>query len=87
MEWTLRPERPSDYRTVETITRDAFWDVCRPGCDEHYLVHCLRQNPDWVPELDYVAQGGDDIIGNILDSRAKSSMKRGFRTRCCAWAR
>lgn len=67
----LRHERPEDYRVVEELTREAFWGMSRPNCDEHYLVHKLRQVPAFIPELDYVAEVGGKIVGNIMYSRAK----------------
>ena len=29
---TIRPETKDDYRAVENLTREAFWNVYRPGC-------------------------------------------------------
>lgn len=63
---TIRLETPEDYRAVELVTREAFWNLHVPGCDEHYLTHKLRKSPDFIPELDYVAVIGDDIVGNIM---------------------
>ena len=37
--YTIRRETPADYRMVENLTREAFWNVYRPGCLEHYDVH------------------------------------------------
>ena len=67
----LRTERPSDYRKVEEITREAFWGHGRPRCDEHYLVHLLRKSPSFVPELDYVAEVNGRLVGNVMFSEAK----------------
>ena len=47
----IRRERPRDYAAVEHLTREAFWNVYRPGCLEHYVVHVLRKDPDFVPQL------------------------------------
>lgn len=63
---TLRRETQEDYRAVESITREAFWNLHVPGCDEHYLTHVLRKSPDFIPELDFVAVIGDEIVGNIM---------------------
>ena len=46
---TIRPETKDDYRAVENLTREAFWNVYRPGCMEHYLLHCYRDDPAFVP--------------------------------------
>jgi predicted N-acetyltransferase YhbS len=68
---TIRVERPEDYRDTEVLTREAFWDVYRPGCVEHLIVHKLRESPAFVSELDLVACEGKRIIGNIMYSRAR----------------
>ena len=31
----IRLEKAEDYREVENLTREAFWNVYRPGCTEH----------------------------------------------------
>jgi predicted N-acetyltransferase YhbS len=66
MNITLRPETSRDYRAVESLTRDAFWNLFVPGCDEHYLVHIMRDHPDFVKELAFVAEDNGTIIGNIM---------------------
>ena len=63
---TLRMEAPADHRTVEELTRDAFWNLHVPGCDEHYLVHVMREHADFIPELSYVAVLDGIIVGNIM---------------------
>lgn len=70
MNMEIRHEKESDYRTVEELTRDAFWDIHVPGCNEHFLLHNLRQSPDFIPELDFVALVGGVIVGNIVYSKA-----------------
>ena len=35
MSITFRREEPRDHRAVETLVREAFWNVYRPGCVEH----------------------------------------------------
>ena len=44
----IRKETKADYRIVEELTREAFWNLHSPGCDEHYLVHVLRNHPDFI---------------------------------------
>ena len=46
---TIRREESKDYRTVESLTRQAFWNLYVPGCVEHYLVHLLRKHRDFIP--------------------------------------
>ena len=67
----IRREMPTDYAAVEELTREAFWNVYRPGCLEHYVVHVLRQDPDFVPELDLVMERDGQLIGHVLYMRAK----------------
>ena len=42
---TIRLERKDDYHDVENLTREAFWNIYRPGCMEHYVLHCYRDDP------------------------------------------
>lgn len=66
----IRRERPEDYEAVETMTREAFWNHHAPGCNEHYLCHVLRTHPDFLPELDLVAELDGEIVGNIMYTKA-----------------
>ena len=68
---TIRTEQPSDYRTVETIHRNAFWNLYVPGADEHYIAHILRDHADFIPELDLVITLDGQIIGNIMYTKSK----------------
>lgn len=67
----IRRETPTDYAAVENLTREAFWNVYRPGCLEHYVVHVLRSDPAFVPELDLVMERDGQIIGHIMYMNAK----------------
>lgn len=64
----IRAERPADYRKVEELTREAFWNTYEPGCNEHYLAHQLRTSKGFIKELDMVAVAGGKIAGNIMYS-------------------
>ena len=69
----LRLETPEDYYKVEELTRDAFWhfwEADRKICDEHLLVHKLRNVEAFVPELDYVAEIDGKLVGNIMCTRS-----------------
>lgn len=67
---TFRHEEPKDYRMVENMVRESFWNVYRPGCLEHFVLHELRSNPDFVKELDYVMEKDGKIIGQNIFMRA-----------------
>lgn len=67
---TIRCETPADYRIVENLTREAFWNVYRPGCMEHYVLHTFRQDPAFVPELDLVMERDGEIIGHVMYVRS-----------------
>ena len=67
----IRLERPEDWRQVEDLTREAFWNVYRPGCTEHYVLNQYRSNPDFIPELDLVMEEDGRIIGHVMFSRAE----------------
>ena len=64
---TIRLEQPQDYREVENLTREAFWNVYRPGCQEHDVLHRLRASPNFVRELAFVMEGDGRIIGQIKE--------------------
>lgn len=66
----IRPETPEDTRIVEEITRKAFWNLYVPGCAEHYLVHVMRSHPDFIPQLDLVAELDKQVIGSIQYTKA-----------------
>lgn len=68
---TVRLENKDDYGKVENLTREAFWNVYRPGCLEHYVLHCLRSDPAFVPELDFVAELDGELIGQIVYVRSE----------------
>lgn len=66
----IRNETESDFREVETLIREAFWNLNVPGCDEHYLAHILRGHKDFIPELDLVAELDGKIIGSVMYTRS-----------------
>lgn len=70
MELIIRKETEKDFRPVEELAREAFWNLYIPGCVEHYLVHQLRHHPDFIKELDFVAELNGKIVGNILYTRS-----------------
>ena len=67
----IRLEQPQDWREVENLTREAFWNVYRPGCTEHYVLNQYRNSPDFIPELDFVMEEDRKIIGHVMFSKAE----------------
>ncbi len=67
----IRLEKSSEHREVETLIREAFWNVYRPGCLEHYVIHVLRRDDAFVPELDLVMVRNGRIIGQNMFMRAE----------------
>lgn len=63
---TFRLERKEDYRAVENLVRESFWNVYRPGCMEHYVLNQLREDKDFVRELDIVMEQEGKIIGQNI---------------------
>lgn len=73
----LRKETQEDYFAVENLTREAFWNVYQPGCDEHLLAHNMRALPCFINELDFVAEVDGNIVGNIIYSKSKVTNPNG----------
>ena len=63
---TIRLEEMNDHNNVENLVRESFWNVYRPGCSEHYVIHVLRDDPAFVRELDYVMEQNGKIIGQNM---------------------
>ena len=63
---TIRFEEKKDYREVESLIRESFWNVYRPGCSEHYVIHILRDDPAFVKELDFVMEQSGTLIGQNM---------------------
>ena len=79
MDIIIRNETPADYRAVEELTRESFWNVYKPGADEHYFVHQMRSHPDFLPELAFVLERDGEIIGNIMYTKAWLEDEQGQR--------
>ncbi len=63
---TFRLEEKKDHRAVENLIRESFWNVYRPGCSEHYVIHVLRDDPAFVRELDFVMEKDGLLIGQNM---------------------
>lgn len=64
--YTIRLEKEEDYREVENLIRESFWNIYRPGCSEHYVMHVLRDDPSFIKELDFVMEQNGRLIGQNM---------------------
>ncbi len=78
-DFNIRLEKETDHREVENLTREAFWNVYRPGCVEHYILHTFRKDPAFVPELDFVMEKGGRLIGHVMYARSEICADDGRR--------
>ena len=69
-DYMIRLEEKKDFREVENLVRESFWNVYRPGCLEHFTLKKLRDDPAFVPELDFVMEKDGVIIGQNVFVRA-----------------
>ncbi len=70
-DYLIRLETEADYHSVENLTREAFWNVYRPGCTEHYVLHKFRGRADFVADLSLVMELDGEIIGHVMYARSK----------------
>lgn len=66
----IRNEKKEDHRAVENLIRESFWNVYRPGCLEHYVIHKLRDDEDFIPELSFVMELYGKLIGQNMFMKA-----------------
>ena len=79
MNTLFRLEEKEDYRAVENLIRESFWNVYRPGCSEHYVIHVLRDDPAFVKELDFVMELDGALIGQNMFMRTVINADDGRR--------
>lgn len=70
-DFIIRNETESDFHATEDLVRNSFWNVYKPGCSEHFLLHELRKSKNFVPELDFVMEKDSKLIGQIVFVKAK----------------
>lgn len=66
IDYIIRQERKEDYSKVENFVREAFWNVYRPGCLEHYVLNQLRNDAAFAPQLDFVMEKDGELIGQNI---------------------
>ena len=78
----IRLETKDDYRAAENLTREAFWNVYRPGCMEHYVLHCYRDDPAFVPELDFLMELDGELIGQTFQYTTSRGLDMSYSKIC-----
>ena len=78
-DYTIRLENRNDYSEVENLVRESFWNVYRPGCSEHYVIHVLRDDPAFIKELDFVMEQEGRLIGQNMFMKAVINADDGSR--------
>ena len=69
-DYIIRLEKTEEHRETEALVREAFWNVYRPGCLEHYVLNQLRNDKAFVPELNFVMEKDGRLIGQNMFMRA-----------------
>lgn len=82
-DFLIRNERQEEYRQVENLVRESFWNIYTPGCTEHYVLHCYRDNPDFIPQLDFVMEKEGKLIGQVIFSKAELILQDGTSLPSC----
>lgn len=67
----IRNEEPKDYRRVEEVAREAFWNLYFPGCHEHFVVHKMREHKDFIKALSFVIEVDGKVEGSIFYTHSK----------------
>lgn len=78
-DYRIRSEEEKDFAATENLVRESFWNVYRPGCSEHFLLHILRTHPDFVKELDFVMEAGHQLMGQNVFVKAAIEADDGWR--------
>lgn len=77
MKILIRNEEEKDYRKVEEVARESFWNLYFPGCNEHLSINKLRKSEDFIKELTFVIEVDEEIVGSIFYSHSKIIMENG----------
>jgi len=71
MDLIIKQTEKEFFFQTENLTREAFWNVYKPGCDEHLVLHNIRKSENYMVELDLVAFFNKQVIGHIISTKAK----------------
>lgn len=71
MNIVIRHEEPEDFKVVEEVAREAFWNLYFPGCEEHFVIHKMRQHCDFISDLSFILQVDGETAGGIFYTHSK----------------
>ena len=71
MNLIFRKTDKKEFFFTENLTREVFWNLYNPGCNEHLVLHNLRKSKSYIPELDLVAVSGEKIVGHVITTKAR----------------
>jgi len=71
MDLIIKQTEKEFFFQTENLTREAFWNLFKPGCDEHLVLHNIRKSENYTEDLDLVAFFNQQIIGHIISTKAK----------------
>jgi predicted N-acetyltransferase YhbS len=71
MDILIQRATQKDFNITENITRETFWNLYKPGCNEHLVLNKLRNSKSYIGELDLIAVFKNVIVGHIISSKAK----------------
>jgi len=66
----IRIVNQADCDELEEMTREAFWNLYQPGCDEHFLVRKILDHKDYLNDLSFVAEQDGKITGVLLTTKS-----------------
>ena len=78
MDINIRNEEPKDYRRVEEVARESFWNLYFYGCHEHYVINKMRSHVDFIKELTFVIEVNGKVEGAIFYTHSKIKSKKGI---------
>lgn len=84
---TIRMETSEDYRKTENMIRESFWNVYKPGCEEHLIIHKLRESPALIKKLALVACDGERVVGLVVCPKVRVVNEASRNSRSCPYRR
>ncbi len=85
MQINIRSEQASDFKCVEELAREAFWNLYFPGANEHFVVHVMRNHRDYIKDLSFVIEVNNQVQGAIFFTYSKVCLDNGDHVDCISF--